>query len=33
MVKNISLVIPAKNEANALPIVLKELKKKKLKFL
>jgi len=32
MMDDISLVIPAKNEANALPIVLNELKKKKLKF-
>ncbi len=32
MMNDISLVIPAKNEPNALPIVLNELKKKKLKF-
>jgi len=28
----ITLVIPAKNEPNALPIVLNEIKKKKIKF-
>ena len=32
MMNDISLVIPAKNEANALPIVLNELKKKKIKI-